>query len=76
MIIIYKAEQELVVTYFKAIWCEEFTTDSYDTLSNHRMIIIYKAAQELVVAYFKAIWLHFPEETKENHQSGCTVRYY
>jgi len=55
MIIIYKAEQELVVTYFKAIWCEEFTTDSYDTLSNHRMIIIYKAAQELVVAYFKAI---------------------
>jgi hypothetical protein len=76
MIIIYKAAQELVVAYFKAISCKEFTGDSYDTLSNNRMIIIYKAAQELVVVYFKAIFLHFPEETKENHQSGCTVRYY
>jgi len=33
MIIIYKEEQELVVAYFKAISCEEFTSDSYDTLT-------------------------------------------
>jgi hypothetical protein len=54
MILIYKAAQELVVAYFKAISCKEFTSDSYDALSN-RMIIIYKAAQELIVAYFEAI---------------------